>query len=698
MMSRVVEEGTGTAGALAGITVAGKTGTAEVGANREFTQPWFIAFAPVDDPQMAIAVTVERQPAGQGGTVAAPIAKPVLEAMLGGGHDRGRQPARSSTAATGSCAASARAAWPTCTAPRTRTSGREVALKVLHRRFAQDQEFVERFRREAKAAAGLQHPNVVGVFDRGEHEGTYYIAMELPRRAARSRTSSQSGGAAAAGARDRPRHRRSCGGRLRAPPRRDPPRLQAAQRDRRRAGPRQGHGLRHRPRRRVGDDGDRLDHGHGALPVARAGAGPRRHRRLRPLLDRRDALRDARRAAAVRGRQRRGDRAQAPLRAARADLAAAARRQPGARGRRDGRAREGPGAALAEAEDFVAGLEAARAQIEAGANGGQDDRRVRAVPLPAAGRPGRGALAAVPPAPRRSATGAGRWFTIGLLALALRRLPDLAVRERRADDGEERRPARDRHSSSSRRARCSSGRASRSSETRVRSAQPVDQVLDQDPNAGEEAEEGSTVTLEVSDGPGDVPVPAVEGLPQRAGDPASSRTPGLKVTRRPASSRTTVRKGFAIRTVPREGEERRARHARAAVRQLRARADHRAGRGRAVARLGGVAARATRASAWRSRSRSRRSPRARSSPRTRPAASQSSAGTTVTITVSTGTPAGERAERGRAVAGPTPRAQLGNAGLVPVAARADRHRPGRGRRGDRPAARRRHRGRRGLAR
>ncbi len=56
--------------------------------------------------------------------------------------------------------------------------GREVALKVLHRRFAQDEEFVERFRREAKAAAGLQHPHVVGVFDRGEHEGTYYIAME----------------------------------------------------------------------------------------------------------------------------------------------------------------------------------------------------------------------------------------------------------------------------------------------------------------------------------------------------------------------------------------------------------------------------------------------------------------------------------------------------------------------------------------
>jgi penicillin-binding protein A len=86
MMSRVVEEGTGTAAALSGIPVAGKTGTAEVGEFREFTQPWFICFAPVENPQLAVAVTLERQPAGsQGGTVAAPIAKSVLEAVLGGG-------------------------------------------------------------------------------------------------------------------------------------------------------------------------------------------------------------------------------------------------------------------------------------------------------------------------------------------------------------------------------------------------------------------------------------------------------------------------------------------------------------------------------------------------------------------------------------------------------------------------------------
>jgi serine/threonine-protein kinase len=56
---------------------------------------------------------------------------------------------------------------------------RQVALKVLHGRFAQDREFVERFRREAESAASLSHPNIVAVFDRGDVDGTYYIAMQL---------------------------------------------------------------------------------------------------------------------------------------------------------------------------------------------------------------------------------------------------------------------------------------------------------------------------------------------------------------------------------------------------------------------------------------------------------------------------------------------------------------------------------------
>ncbi len=61
--------------------------------------------------------------------------------------------------------------------------GRQVALKLLHRRFVEDPAFVERFRREAQAAAGLQHPNVVSIYDRGSYDETYYIAMEyLPGR------------------------------------------------------------------------------------------------------------------------------------------------------------------------------------------------------------------------------------------------------------------------------------------------------------------------------------------------------------------------------------------------------------------------------------------------------------------------------------------------------------------------------------
>jgi eukaryotic-like serine/threonine-protein kinase len=56
--------------------------------------------------------------------------------------------------------------------------GRQVAVKLLHHHFAEDQEFVERFRREASSAAGLSHQNIVGIFDRGEWQGTYYIAME----------------------------------------------------------------------------------------------------------------------------------------------------------------------------------------------------------------------------------------------------------------------------------------------------------------------------------------------------------------------------------------------------------------------------------------------------------------------------------------------------------------------------------------
>jgi len=83
MMGNVVEEGTGTAAALSGARVGGKTGTAEVD-NATANQAWFIGFAPLDNPEMAVAVTIERTQ-GQGGTDAAPVAKQVLEALLGEG-------------------------------------------------------------------------------------------------------------------------------------------------------------------------------------------------------------------------------------------------------------------------------------------------------------------------------------------------------------------------------------------------------------------------------------------------------------------------------------------------------------------------------------------------------------------------------------------------------------------------------------
>jgi peptidoglycan glycosyltransferase len=77
MMKNVVKEGTGTAAALEGIELAGKTGTAEIDVQRGINDPWFIGFT----DEFAIAVVLERVQGGQGGIVAAPIAKQVLEAL-----------------------------------------------------------------------------------------------------------------------------------------------------------------------------------------------------------------------------------------------------------------------------------------------------------------------------------------------------------------------------------------------------------------------------------------------------------------------------------------------------------------------------------------------------------------------------------------------------------------------------------------
>jgi peptidoglycan glycosyltransferase len=81
MMEAVVNEGTGTAAQIAGVRVAGKTGTAETQIGQRINNVWFIAFAPAANPKVAIAVTLQGVP-GQGAAFAAPVARQVMERLL----------------------------------------------------------------------------------------------------------------------------------------------------------------------------------------------------------------------------------------------------------------------------------------------------------------------------------------------------------------------------------------------------------------------------------------------------------------------------------------------------------------------------------------------------------------------------------------------------------------------------------------
>jgi peptidoglycan glycosyltransferase len=83
MMEAVVSEGTGTSAQIPGVQVAGKTGTAETQIGTAINNVWFIAFAPAQDPTVAVAVTLKGVP-GQGAAFAAPVARQVMEALLHG--------------------------------------------------------------------------------------------------------------------------------------------------------------------------------------------------------------------------------------------------------------------------------------------------------------------------------------------------------------------------------------------------------------------------------------------------------------------------------------------------------------------------------------------------------------------------------------------------------------------------------------
>ena len=82
MMTNVAEEGTASGLSVAGATLAGKTGTAEIDVEAGLNQPWFIGFSPADDPQIAVAATIERCTGCFGGDTAGPIATDVMESLL----------------------------------------------------------------------------------------------------------------------------------------------------------------------------------------------------------------------------------------------------------------------------------------------------------------------------------------------------------------------------------------------------------------------------------------------------------------------------------------------------------------------------------------------------------------------------------------------------------------------------------------
>jgi eukaryotic-like serine/threonine-protein kinase len=416
--------------------------------------------------------------------------------------------------------------------------GREVALKVLHRRFAQDAEFVERFRREASAAAGLQHPHVVGVFDRGEHEGTYYIAMEYLR----GRTLKDIVGAAVP--LDQLRTI-SIGTQI----------LQAA-------GFAHRNGVVHRdfkPHNVIVDDAGNVkvtDFG-----IARAGASEMTEtgsimgtaQYLSPeqaqgqevtprsdvysigvmlyelLTGRLPFTGDSAVAIALKHMQ------EPPPPMNREGL----RIEPNLEAVVLGALAKDPAARWQTADDFAQALEACRPYVEAFLSGeqpGQDTAVFAAVPSP----PDEAAVAGAKPR---------RWPAYALVALVLALIALMAwvfTRPEQIDvprvTGTQLSEARD---------RLDKAGFEKIEVEREQSLAQVDQVLRQDPDPGEQAARDDAIRLVVSNGPGKVAVPSVSGLTQ-AQAVRELRKSDLRAspTERPSAK---VDGGLAIGTSPREG-------------------------------------------------------------------------------------------------------------------------------------------------
>jgi eukaryotic-like serine/threonine-protein kinase len=433
--------------------------------------------------------------------------------------------------------------------------GRQVALKVLHRRFAQDQEFVERFRREASAAAGLQHPNVVGVFDRGRHDGTYYIAMEhLPGRTLKEIVESEA-------------------------PLSQERVVDFGLQILHAAGFAHRHGVIHRdfkPHNVIVDE-----QAHAKVTdfgIARAGASEMTEtgsimgtaQYLSPEQAQGHAVTATsdlysigvmlyemlagrlpfEGESAVSIALKHLSEPPTPISQIRPDVHPALESVVMAALAKD------PARRWQSAQDFGEALAAAGAQL--GQAAPPSDTSVFA-PVPAPVPAPVGADGDTPPPvlapvtePERRKKRRWPWFAIGLLTLALVGfLTYLAVSALTAAETREVPRVVGRQLVQ---ARAVLERAGfQVEETRVRSEADFDQVLDQDPNPGEEAEEGSTVVLEVSGGPGTVLVPTVRNLPHgQAIDELEER--GLRANVDRLSSEN-VRAGLALRTVPGAGTE-----------------------------------------------------------------------------------------------------------------------------------------------